>query len=104
MIIPQGELLCKGCQALIYKGHPRTWNWNMRRVWCLKCLEQMPDAPFCVRLKTFRLSLGMSQKELAERADVPLRSIQFHEQYVANPKWQTLVKLVRVLGSGLVCA
>jgi DNA-binding XRE family transcriptional regulator len=45
----------------------------------------------------------MSQKELAERAGLTLRSIQFHEQYIANPKWQVLLKLVRVLGSGLVC-
>ena len=57
----------------------------------------------CVRLKAFRLSLGMSQKELAERAGVALRSIQYHELYIANPKWDILVKLVRVLGVGLVC-
>jgi len=45
----------------------------------------------------------MSQKELAERAGVALRSIQYHELYIANPKWDILVKLVRVLGVGLVC-
>jgi DNA-binding XRE family transcriptional regulator len=86
---------------VIHKGDRQKW--SKQNVWCLKCLEQMPDAPFSVRLKAFRLSLGVTQQELAERADLTVRSIQFHEQYISNPKWETLVKLVKVLGSGLVC-
>ena len=65
-IVSQARLLCHGCSRLILKGDPRTW--DRQKVWCLKCLEEMPDAPFSVRLRAFRLSLGMTQKELAERS------------------------------------
>jgi len=100
-IVRRAELLCHGCSRLILKGDPRTW--DRQKVWCLKCLEEMPDAPFSVRLRAFRLSLGMTQKELAERADLAIWSIQYHERYASNSKWKILVKLVKVLGSRLVC-
>jgi len=100
-IVSQARLLCHGCSRLILKGDPRTW--DRQKVWCLKCLEEMPDAPFSVRLRAFRLSLGMTQKELAERADLAIWSIQYHERYASNSKWKILVKLVKVLGSRLVC-
>jgi DNA-binding XRE family transcriptional regulator len=100
-IVPRAKLLCQGCTGLIHKGDPRTWNRQI--VWCLKCLKTMPEAPFSVRLKAFRLAKGMTQKELAKLAGLSERAIWYHEQYIANPKWRVLVKLVRVLGSELVC-
>jgi hypothetical protein len=45
----------------------------------------------------------MTQKELAERADLAIWSIQYHERYASNSKWKILMKLVKVLGSRLVC-
>ena len=100
-IIPRARLLCQGCGGPIHKGdRPK---WSRQNVWCLKCLDKMPDAPFSVRLKAFRLSLGMTQNELAERAELTVWTIQHHERYVSNPKRKILVKLVKVLGSGLVC-
>jgi len=99
-IVPRAELLCQGCSGMILQGDPRTW--NRQNVWCLNCLEQMPDAPFSVRLKAFRLSRGMSREELAERAELTVWTIQYHEQYVSNPKWKILMKLAKVFGSRLV--
>src|SRR6516165_8763871 len=46
-IVPRARLICQGCTGLIHKGDPRTW--NLQKVWCLKCLEKMPDAPFFMR-------------------------------------------------------
>jgi DNA-binding XRE family transcriptional regulator len=100
-IIPRARLHCHGCDRFICKGDPRTW--NRRAVWCVKCLESVPNAPFAVRLKTCRLARGLTQKELADLAGLNQRTIQYHEQYIANPKWVVLVKLVKVLGCGLVC-
>src|SRR6516164_3903390 len=61
-IVSLARLLCQGCSGLIRKGdRPK---WSRQNVWCLKCLEKMPDAPFSVRLRAFRLSLGMSREEL----------------------------------------
>jgi DNA-binding XRE family transcriptional regulator len=99
-IVPRAKLLCQGCSRLIHKVRPK---WSRQNVWCLKCLQKMPDAPFSVRLKAFRLSLRMSQEELAARTDLTVWTIQYHEQYVSNPKWKVLVKLVKVFGSRLVC-
>ena len=100
-IVPRDQLLCQGCGGPIHKGdRPK---WSRQNVWCLKCLDKMPDAPFSVRLKAFRLSLGMTQNELAERAELTVWTIQHHERYVSNPKRKILVKLVKVLGSRLVC-
>jgi len=99
-IVPRARLLCQGCSRQIHKGEPRTWNWQ--KVWCLKCLEKMPDAPFSLRLRAFRLSLGMTQNELAERAELTVWTIRHHERYVSNPKQKILVKLAKVFGSRLV--
>jgi DNA-binding XRE family transcriptional regulator len=48
------------------------------------------------------LALELTQKELADLAGLNWRTIQYHEQYIANPKWAVLVKLVKVLGSRMV--
>src|SRR5262245_15194986 len=46
-IVPRARLLCQGCGGLIHKGVPPKW--SRQNVWCLKCLEKMPDVPFSVR-------------------------------------------------------
>jgi len=96
-IVSLARLLCQGCSGLIRKGdRPK---WSRQNVWCLKCLEKMPDAPFSVRLRAFRLSRGMSREELAERAELTVWTIQYHELCVSNPN---LMKLAKVFGSRLV--
>jgi DNA-binding XRE family transcriptional regulator len=44
----------------------------------------------------------MSREQLAERAELTVWTIQYHEQYVSNPKWKILMKLAKVFGSRLV--
>jgi hypothetical protein len=37
-----------------------------------------------------------------KRGELTAWTIQYHEQYVANPKWKILMKLAKVFGSRLV--
>jgi transcriptional regulator with XRE-family HTH domain len=71
---------------------------------CLACLKQVPDASFGVRLKAFRFSNGLGQRPLAKLSGVSLAAIHGYEKKAerAQPKWENLLKLVRVFGPVLV--
>jgi transcriptional regulator with XRE-family HTH domain len=69
---------------------------------CLRCLTLHPETPFGQRLKAFRLAAGLTEAELARRSGVPQTSLSTFELRDREPCWSTLVKLVRVLGVGLM--
>jgi hypothetical protein len=94
------ELRCQGCEALIVSGNPQMWNRNP--AWCLRCLAKIPDAPFSIRLRAFRLAKGLSAAQLAKEAGVTVSAVRYHEWCLSNPRWDFLVKVVRVLGPELV--
>ncbi len=50
-------------------------------------------------IRRFRISLGMTQRQFAEYADVPARSLMAFEQGTGNPTLKTLEKMLK--GSGL---
>jgi transcriptional regulator with XRE-family HTH domain len=92
---------CANCAAIVYEGISRTW--MGQGVVCLTCLKQMPDAPFGIRLKAFRFSKGLGQGELAKLSGVSLGAIHGYERAQhAQPRWENLLKLVRVFGPELV--
>jgi transcriptional regulator with XRE-family HTH domain len=63
----------------------------------------MPDAPFGIRLKSFRISKGLGQRELTKLSGVSLGAIHGYERAQhAEPTWKNLLKLVRVFGPELV--
>ena len=49
-------------------------------------------------IKERRMQLGISQKDLAEFADVGISTVKDLERGVGNPSLQTLQKMLEVLG------
>ncbi len=69
---------------------------------CLSCLAAEPGAPFGRRLKAFRLAGGLTKAEVAARAGLSYQVLRNYERGVREPRWPQLVRLIRVLGPGLV--
>jgi transcriptional regulator with XRE-family HTH domain len=53
---------------------------------------------FAQRLKALRANVGLTQKQLAERAGLYLSVVYKAEQGEHDPSWPTVVKLARALG------
>jgi DNA-binding XRE family transcriptional regulator len=96
----RGAVRCCACAAVILTGH-HTLERNLDPL-CLACLAGRPDAPFGVRLKACRLAAGLTAEQLAARSGVSLRVIRATEQRSSCPRWEWVVRLVRVLGADLV--
>jgi DNA-binding XRE family transcriptional regulator len=71
---------------------------NNQGTWCLDCLVKHPEVTFWQRLKSHRQALGLTLTTLERRSGVDLSSISAYECGRSEPKWQTLAKLIRVLG------
>src|SRR5207253_6633649 len=101
--LPRAEpVRCRQCQRVITRGESGLDNLK-RRPLCLRCLARMPDPTFGERLRALRLAQGLSRARLAEAAGVPATVIRAHERNeVRSPRYDTLVKLARVLGPMLV--
>lgn len=56
------------------------------------------------RLRSIRLVAGLSQRELAERSGVAERTVRFFERARIRPRWETLVRLAKVLAVDLETA
>lgn len=50
-------------------------------------------------IRHFRISLGMTQRQFAEYAEVPARALMAFEQGTGNPTLKTMEKMLK--GSGL---
>ena len=71
---------------------------------CDKMLELYNTRKENTNLKNLRLNAGLSQGELADIADVPVRTIQQYEQNQKNinaAKAETVVKLAKALGTSV---
>jgi DNA-binding XRE family transcriptional regulator len=85
---------CLKCKAVITKM--RMFANNNGPVYCMNCLP--PDATFGERLKARRLAAGLTLEGLAKQAETYSQTIGNYEQGARQPNWQTLAKLIRVLG------
>jgi transcriptional regulator with XRE-family HTH domain len=54
--------------------------------------------PFAARLKALREARGLTQKQLAERADLHLGAVFKLEQGKREPAWSTVLALAEALG------
>ena len=71
---------------------------------CDKMLEIYNNRKEGTNLKTLRLNAGLSQRELAEISDIPVRTIQQYEQKQKNinaAKVETVVKLAKALNTSV---
>ena len=71
---------------------------------CDKMLELYNNRKTYTNLKNLRLNAGLSQTELADIADVPVRTIQQYEQNQKNinaAKAETVVKLAKALNTSV---
>jgi DNA-binding XRE family transcriptional regulator len=66
-------------------------------VYCMGCLPA--EASFGQRLKARRLAAGMTLTALGKACGIAWQMIGFYEQGRTEPKWRTLAKLIRVLGT-----
>jgi DNA-binding XRE family transcriptional regulator len=99
--VPPVVVRCAQCQGVITTG--ASLRRQCRPALCLDCLAPHPFAPFGTRLRAFRLAAGLTQAQLAARSGVSMRALYAYEgRGHGNPSWAVVVKLVRVLGHGLV--
>jgi DNA-binding XRE family transcriptional regulator len=90
---------CRRCDADIAKLSLRSGSWP---VLCLACLKKQKRPLFRERLLAYRLSKGLTPIELAKKVETSPGVIALWERGVSSPRWETVVKLVQVLGQGLV--
>ena len=63
----------------------------------------VPDEPFASRLKKLREQAGLTQEQLAEKADLDVGTIRQLEQGTrTNPQWHTVSALARGLGHSVL--
>ena len=75
---------------------------SSRPTLCLSCLKKEDKPLFRTRLRAYRAAKGLTPAELAQKIDSTQTAIAELEQGFSNPSWLTIVKLVQVLGQGLV--
>jgi DNA-binding XRE family transcriptional regulator len=69
---------------------------------CLPCLKKKKKPLFRERLIAYRLAKELTPVELAKKIATNPGVIGAWERGLSSPRWETLVKLVKVLGQGLV--
>jgi DNA-binding XRE family transcriptional regulator len=69
---------------------------------CMDCLLSMPETTLGERLKTFRMTAGMTQADLAERVGIAKSFVGAYENDKVQPEWPTVEWLIEVFGVQLV--
>jgi transcriptional regulator with XRE-family HTH domain len=87
-------ILCRKCKTVIAAMRMNTN--NNGPVYCMNCLPR--SATFGQRLKARRLTSGLTLNALGKQAGMYWQMIGRYEHGNKQPTWQTLVKLIRVLG------
>ena len=64
----------------------------------METIRVFDSSLFAARLKELRQAAGMTQKELAEKAGVALRTVSSLEQGLYEPVWSTAIALASALG------
>jgi transcriptional regulator with XRE-family HTH domain len=96
----RGRVHCRACGREVLNGEYRI-ECN-GPVLCRPCLAENPETPFGQRLRSLRLAAGLTQAALAERAGLAVGSVRDYERGRDEPRWGSLVKLLAVLGRGLL--
>ena len=94
------RIVCTECSILIGVFSRR--GMFTRKGYCLDCLAKHPEAPFGQRIRACRLAAGLTLKELANLIGWPWTTLSAYERGVKMPKWKSVVRMIQVLGAGLV--
>ena len=70
---------------------------TMRGVFCLSCLDTLPDIPFGRRIASLRIIVGFTQEELADRAGISAATLVLLEASKHKPHQRTRDRLLAVL-------
>jgi transcriptional regulator with XRE-family HTH domain len=96
----RAAIRCRECERTIApkagRGRPNGM------AFCLACLARRPEASFGERLRAHRLAAGLTLDALAQRIGGQAENLSAYERGQSVPQWGALVKLVEVLGLGLV--
>jgi transcriptional regulator with XRE-family HTH domain len=95
-----GAVACRECGRTIARGAGSIR--TNGAAYCLSCLARHPEANFGERLKAHRLAAGLMMEALGKRVGVAHQPVCEYESGRRMPQWRALVKLVGVLGLGLV--
>jgi transcriptional regulator with XRE-family HTH domain len=85
---------CRKCKTVIANMRMNTN--NNGPVYCMACLPH--TATIGQRLKARRLASGLTLNALSRQTLISSERIGNYEQGVRQPTWQSLAKLIRVLG------
>jgi transcriptional regulator with XRE-family HTH domain len=96
----RGAIRCRECGRHVACGSGGFA--NNTPPYCLSCLARHPEATFGERLRAHRLAAGLTGEALADRAGLVQERVAAYESDCMAPQWPNLVKLVGVLGVGLV--
>jgi transcriptional regulator with XRE-family HTH domain len=91
---------CCACRAVVADGLSQVP--NRTPMLCLGCLARAPGVAFGERLRTHRLTAGLTQEQLARKAAVTAMTISLYERGARRPTSGTLGRLAEVLGAGLL--
>jgi transcriptional regulator with XRE-family HTH domain len=95
------DVRCRECDRVVTRGVEAT-----RRAcppWCLRCLKRHPEASLGDRVKSHRLTAGMTQEQLGDRTGLHKMTVSWIERgETKEPGWRTLARLVAVLGAGVL--
>jgi transcriptional regulator with XRE-family HTH domain len=89
---------CRKCGTIITRL--RTVKDNNGPVYCLNCLPS--DATFGQRMKAQRLAKGLTLMALGEQTGIGWNLLSKYERDLVEPKCRSVVRLVRVLGVGVL--
>jgi transcriptional regulator with XRE-family HTH domain len=96
----RGRVSCRACGREVLNGEYRI-ECN-GPVLCRACLAARPETPFGQRLRSLRLAAGLTQAALAQKVGLAVGSVRDYERGRDEPRWGNLVKLLAVLGRGLL--
>jgi transcriptional regulator with XRE-family HTH domain len=96
----RGSVFCRVCGGEVVNGEYRIE--GNGPVLCRPCLAARPETPFGQRLRSLRLAAGLTQTALAERAGLCVGSVRDYERARDEPRWRSLIKLLRVVGLDLL--
>jgi DNA-binding XRE family transcriptional regulator len=97
----RGEATCCHCKERFAAPEGAA---TTRNVFCLSCLNELPDIPLGRRVASLRIIVGFTQEELARHIGVTYGLISSLERGICRPRKRTGERMFAVLASALAKA